>query len=250
MLRWQGKLAVVTGASSGIGVAIVKDLVKQGVNVVGVARRENKLHDLAEELKGSKGKVWPRRADVGKEEEIKSLFKWIDDTFKAPVQIMVNNAGLSILRDTIEGEMEEWRQIFNVNFFAPGIFLRETLKSLKKYDTTDGHVININSIAGQKILDFPGFYVYGASKHALKVAMDGTRKELAQKKMPIKVTSINPGYVSTELFEKEGKESKDILKTLDSLQAEDISNGVIYALSLPQNVRVQDLTIQATGETY
>uniref|UniRef100_A0A0A9W1B8 Dehydrogenase/reductase SDR family member 11 n=1 Tax=Lygus hesperus TaxID=30085 RepID=A0A0A9W1B8_LYGHE len=253
MQRWAGKLAVVTGASSGIGAAIVRDLAKNGVNVVGIARRDNNVKVLSEEMKGAKGKIYPLKADLEKEEDIVESFKWIESNLKTPVHILVNNAGLSILGDTVDGKMKDWQKMFNVNVLAVGTCIREHLKSMKQHNVNDGHIIDICSIVGHRIIDFPGFYVYTATKHAVKVITEGVRQELLKAGSHTRITTVSPGYVSTELFAQAGaysQQSASALDVLPHLQAPDVSNAVIHALSLPQHVRVHDLTIQATSEKF
>ena len=96
MEKWEGKLAVVTGASSGIGAAIVKDLAIAGINVVGLARRVEKIEKIITELKEVTGKVYSHKCDVSDEVSVKSAFKWIEDTFGS-IHILVNNAGIERL---------------------------------------------------------------------------------------------------------------------------------------------------------
>lgn len=93
MEKWEGKLAVVTGASAGIGAAILRDLAKVGINVIGLARRVEKVEEIIEELGEVRGKVYAHKCDVSDEESVKSAFKWIEDKFGS-FQILVNNAGI------------------------------------------------------------------------------------------------------------------------------------------------------------
>ncbi|XP_014293145.1 farnesol dehydrogenase [Halyomorpha halys] len=253
MFRWAGKVALVTGASSGIGASIVKDLAKQGVITVAVARRLDRIQELANEVKNEPGKVYPVKADLTNEQDIVNTFDWVEKTLKKPVHVLVNNAGVSVLRNTIDAKMDEWKKMFDTNVYAVGICIREQLKSMKSHNVNDGHIINICSIVGHRIVDFPGFYVYTATKHAVKVITEGVRQELLKEQSQTKVTSISPGYVATELFDQASEysaESQEALNTFSHLQSSDISNAVIYALSLPQNVRIHELTVQATGEKF
>ncbi|CAA9999647.1 unnamed protein product [Nesidiocoris tenuis] len=241
MQRWAGKLALVTGASSGIGAAIVRDLAKQGVNVVTLARRQDRLQALAEEMKGEKGRIYPLKADLAQEEEIVRSFKWIETNLKSPVHILVNNAGLSILGDTIDGKMDDWRKMFDLNVIAVGACIREHIQSMKRHNVNDGHIIDICSIVAHRIIDFPGFYVYTATKQAVKAITEGVRQELLKANSQTRVTTVSPGYVESELFAKAenySEQSKSALDVLPRLQPSDVSGAVIYALKLPQHVRV------------
>ncbi|XP_024084738.1 dehydrogenase/reductase SDR family member 11-like [Cimex lectularius] len=251
MFRCVGKLAVVTGASSGIGAAIVQNLAKQGVNVVGIARRESKVKELAERLLNEKGKVYPYKADITDESEVVQAFQWIETNLKQPVKILVNNAGLSILRDTKEGNTDEWKKMFDLNVIAAGTCVRETLKSLKNHNTDDGHIVNICSIVGHRTLaDFPGFYVYSATKHAQKVISEGLRQELIRAKSKTRVSSLSPGYVQSELFASAPEDNMQTLAESPHLKPEDIADAVSFIINAPEHVRVHELTIQSAEELF
>ncbi|KAJ8943911.1 hypothetical protein NQ318_019519 [Aromia moschata] len=236
--RWVGKVAIVTGASSGIGAAIAEQLVGKGLKVVGLARRKDRLDQLAQKWNGKKGKLYPLKTDVSKEEDILNAFKWVKDNL-GPVHILINNAGILKIGSLGEGDSKIWENIFKVNVLGLCIATREAVKDMKA-NNIDGHIIQINSIAGHQIPSFPGLNVYPASKYAVTALAETLRLELNSAKSKIKITSISPGAVSTEIAS--GNEDfKDILENLVKekliLDAEDIADSVVYALSTPLTSR-------------
>lgn len=192
MDRWAGKVAVVTGASSGIGAAIVVDLVKAGVFVVGFAWRQERVEALRESIPPTAtGKLYAVRCDVTQEEDIKSGFKWVRDTLGG-VDILVNNAGIikttnllddnntTLLRDTID-----------TNVMGVVLCTREAFKSMQERNV-DGHVVIINSYAGHVIPYFVGLYpsfnIYPATKHAVTAITEVLRQEFQLFNTKIKIT--------------------------------------------------------------
>jgi NADP+-dependent farnesol dehydrogenase len=129
--RWIGKVAIVTGASGGIGAAIAQQLVEEGLQVVGLARRVERVEELAKKLQGKKGKLHGVKADISKEEDIINAFKWTSDNL-GPVHILVNNAGVSEKTNlTTEGDTEKWRKVFDTNVMGLCIATREAVKIMK-----------------------------------------------------------------------------------------------------------------------
>ncbi|OQV18804.1 putative Dehydrogenase/reductase SDR family member 11 [Hypsibius exemplaris] len=165
MERWRGKHALVTGASAGIGYAIVEGLLQAGVHVVACARNPATLHALKE-------------------------------TLKADSDILVNNAGIGYFGEVGSGSIAEWREMLNLNILSTTICTKETLRLLEKDGITTGHVININSIAGHRSIE--GFNFYSGTKHMLTALTKALHVELANKKSKIRVTSLSPGLVSLE----------------------------------------------------
>ncbi|XP_075210575.1 uncharacterized protein LOC142317921 [Lycorma delicatula] len=249
MDRWTSKIAVVTGASSGIGESVVEALVENGITVVGLARRYERLLAIAERLKGKKASMYPIKADITKEEQVKSAFEWIKRNLGG-VDILINNAGISLKSYIIDGEMEKWQTMFNLNVLSLCSCTRETLNSIKDRNLDEGHIININSISGQRLTPRFGNMVYSSTKFAAKILTEGLRLELANKKSKIRVTSIHPGAVDTEIFEVGGwgKMPEKIGENI--LQPKAVANAVIYALTVPPEIDIADLTIRPTCDTY
>ncbi|XP_024942730.1 farnesol dehydrogenase-like isoform X2 [Cephus cinctus] len=248
MDRWAGKVAVVTGASSGIGEAIAKSLVASGLKVVGLARRSERLEELSKNLevqKSSKGKLYPLRCDVRQEEDILKAFDWVEKNLGG-VDILVNNAGVSVYNKLTEDSTENFHKIMDVNVIAVAICTREAVKSIKARGVP-GHIININSVLGHNLLNAKNSYsLYSPSKFALNCMTDATRNELSEVKPAIKVTSLSPGLVRTEIVEAIGL-GYEIFDSRAHVMPEDIANGVIYVLGTPPTVQVNELMITPVG---
>ncbi|RZB40945.1 adh short, KR, NAD binding 10, and/or Epimerase domain containing protein [Asbolus verrucosus] len=251
MDRWVGKVAVVTGASSGIGAAIAEQLVDNGLQVVGVARRVDLIEQHAQRLADKKGRLHPYKADVSKEDEIVAAFKWIEENL-GPVHVLINNAGVSEENTLVDGDAEKWRKVLDLNVLGLCIATREAVKVMRKH-AINGHIIHINSYCGHVVPNFPGFNIYPASKHAVTALTETLRQEFNSLGSRIKVTSVSPGLVATELttLKKDmNPEKKAIIEKFPILQPEDIADGVIYVLSTPEHVQVHELTIKPVGELY
>ncbi|XP_072386595.1 farnesol dehydrogenase-like [Diabrotica undecimpunctata] len=248
MDRWIGKVAVVTGASSGIGAAIAELLVEKGLLVVGAARRKDRLDALAQKLQGKKGKFYAVKADLSKEEDIKEIFKWTSANV-GPVAILVNNAGCHKKTGLIGGDTEAWKTTINVNLLALCIATREAIDIMKK-NNIDGYIIHINSVFGHNVLNIPYVDVYPATKFGVTALTETLRHELNALKSKIRVTSISPGIVDTEIIA-DFKASELFAVIKDAmLKSEDIADAVLYVLSTPQHVQVHDIIIKPQGEYF
>ncbi|CAH0557400.1 unnamed protein product [Brassicogethes aeneus] len=242
--RWVGKVAIVTGASSGIGADIAKELVKKGLKVVGLARRSERITELAGTLTNEPGKLYSVKCDVSKEEDVLSAFKWVKENVGL-VHILINNAGLIQGTNLIEGDVQKWKTTFDVNVLGLLICTREAVKVMKEYKI-DGHIVNINSVAGHYHYYSPALNVYPATKHAVTNLTESLRKEFNANDLKIKVTSVSPGAVETEI----GGDTQWTLKNIPILNPEDISEGIIYALSTKPHVQVHELMIRPVGEQW
>ncbi|KAJ3642954.1 hypothetical protein Zmor_025699 [Zophobas morio] len=252
MDRWRGKVAIVTGASAGIGVEIVKQLVDEGVLVVGLARRVERIEKLVKELEGKKGKLYAFKADVGVEEDILNAFKWTEKNL-GPVHILINNAG--VLQDTnlIDGETKKWKAILDINVLGLCIATREAVRTMRA-NNIDGHIIHINSVSGHIVNYFPYMNVYAASKFAVTALTETLRTELNTISSKIKVTSVSPGVVATEIDETSNiyldAKTLEERKSRAALVSSDCADAVIYALSTSPNCQVHDLIIKPIGEKF
>lgn len=185
MDKWIGKVAVVTGASAGIGATVAVELAKHGVIVVGFARRKERVEQLAEQHKDAvvKGKLVAVRCDVSQPQSIKEAFKWVEDNFGG-VDILINNAG--IVRDTDilthDDNTQDILDIINTNLTGLILCSQEAYRSLDKRDAY-GYVININSVSGQTHhFDYKWREnVYPATKHGVTVVNEIMRTELHAK---------------------------------------------------------------------
>ncbi|KAJ3651657.1 hypothetical protein Zmor_017682 [Zophobas morio] len=247
--RWVGKVAVVTGASSGIGEAITEFLVDKGLIVAGLARRSERVEEKAKQLSGKKGKLHAVKTDITKEEDIVNAFKWIEKNL-GHVHILINNAGISKENFLRDGDSASWKQTFDVNVMGLCIATREAVKIMSA-NNIKGHIIHINSVAGHKVVDYPGINVYTASKHAVTTLAETLRHELNAIDSKIKITSLSPGLVATEMTTVNfGEERKKVVSTLPILKPQDIAEAVGYVLSTSENVQINELTITPVGEKF
>ncbi|CAG9861410.1 unnamed protein product [Phyllotreta striolata] len=248
MDRWVGKVALVTGASSGIGAAIAKALVENGLLVVGIARRIDKIEDLSRTLADQPGKLFALRCDVAKEEDILRSFRWITENV-GPIHILINNAGLIRPTNLTDGCTEDWRKIFDVNVMALCICTREAVKVMRQKKVA-GHIVHINSVVGHTVpvLPKPAFNVYPASKHAVTALTETLRQELIHLDSPIKVTSISPGVVTTEFMENLPNDgTKEAVNQMKALRPEDVAGSILYVLGTAPHVHIQELIIRPMG---
>nr|QYV43145.1 FOLD3 [Colaphellus bowringi] len=241
MDRWVDKVAIVTGASAGIGLAICQKLVQAGVRVVGLARRAELIDAAAQELSGEKGKLYAVKCDMSKEQDIIDAFAWTMANV-GHVSILINNAGVAQQTTLIDGETEKWKDTLDVNVLGLCIATREAVKSMRD-SCIDGHIVHINSILGHKVFFLPTANVYPATKHAVTALTESLRFELNSLKSKIKVTSVSPGLVATDLIAR-------LPAGLPTLQATDVADAVLYVLSTPPHVQIQELTIKPLNEEF
>ena len=240
------KVAIITGASSGIGYATALALSKAGAKVAIGARRIDRLEDLEKKIKENNGEVYSQRLDVTKKDECNSfvqniLKKW------GSVDILVNNAGLMPLSFVKNLKIDEWDQMIDVNI--KGVLYCTAAVVSHMIEQQSGHIVNISSVAGRIV--FPSGSVYCATKHAITAFSEGLREELSVRKN-IRVTCIEPGVVSTELTNTITDESlKGFIensKKMESLKAEDIANAILYAVDAPKHVNVNEILIRPTTQ--
>lgn len=197
MEKWNGKVAIVTGASAGIGDAIVRDLVKYGINVVALARRIERLEKLKEDLKDAKGKVIPVKCDVSSKESIDAAFKEIEEKANV-VHILVNNAGIvqhTGIFNYEDSTDEQLTSVIDTNITGLVRVSREAYRLMKKSEE-HGIIINIGSVAGHIVPNIENFLfnVYPGTKHAVRAITESMRQELIKKndlKVRVCVSDLN-----------------------------------------------------------
>ncbi len=242
----KNKVAIITGASSGIGFATALALSKAGAKVAIGARRTDMLSELEKKIKENGGEVYSQKLDVTKKNECSSF---VDNVLKkwGTVDILVNNAGLMPLSFFKNLKIDEWDQMIDVNI--KGVLYCTGAVVTHMLENKSGHIINISSVAGRIV--FPAGSVYCATKHAITAFSEGLRQELSVRKN-IRVTCIEPGVVATELTNTITDESLqgfvENAKKMESLQAEDIANAIVYAVESPNHVNVNEILIRPTTQ--
>ena len=247
MNRLDGKVAVITGASSGIGEATAEALATEGAAVVVAARREDRLEDLVERINGKNGgKALAVACDVTDEEQAHALIRTAKDEF-GRVDILVNNAGVMQLSKIQRGLSDEWRTMFEVNVLGLLYATDAAIEVMKEQGS--GHLMNISSLASRGTR--PGLGVYSGTKMAVNGISESLRQELLEDN--IRVTMVEPGVVQTELPEhitdEEAREGlSGLLEKLDPLQAEDIANAIVYVVTQPQRVSINEILIRPSQQ--
>ena len=254
MEQWKGKVALVTGASAGIGYETAKQLALAGMTVVGCARNTAKIEVLSSELSASGGKLVPIKCDVTKEDEILAMFEQVKSQLGV-INVLINNAGLSHDAPLLTGETAEWREMIEVNVIGLCVCTREFMRQAEVAGVDSGHIILLNSVCGHYVKNSPGVHFYTATKHAVTAITEGVRNELRSRKSGIKITSISPGLVRTEFrprvmkaddIEEAKKDYDTLVKGV--LEAEDIASTIIYTLSTPPRMQIHDIILKPTHQ--
>ena len=246
MGRLDSQVAVITGASSGIGEATARVLSNEGAAVVLAARREERLEVLKREIEEKGGKALIVVTDVTKREDTQNLIQQAKDTFGS-VDILVNNAGVMLLSFIEKLKVDEWEQMLDVN--VKGLMFATAAALPTMMEQEGGHIVNISSVAGRKVMQSGA--VYCATKFAVTAFSEGLRQELAPSKN-IRVTSIEPGAVATELTnhitDDDVKETMKGMLDMTTLESEDIAQSILYAVASPSRVNVNEILIMPTEQ--
>jgi NADP-dependent 3-hydroxy acid dehydrogenase YdfG len=241
-----GKVAIVTGASSGIGEATAIALAAEGATVAIVARRSDRLDNLANRITASGGQVFAITADVSDEAQVNDAVHQTQAKF-GKVDILVNNAGVMLL-GMIEGaNTEDWRRMLNLNVLGLMYATHAALPLMKAQGA--GHIVNISSVAGRTVRTGSG--VYNASKWAVGAFSESLRQEVYQNN--IRVTIIEPGLVATELPQhvtdpKAKETTANFYGSVKNLDSEDIAAAIAYAVTQPSHVNVNEILIRPTEQ--
>ncbi|XP_015363179.1 PREDICTED: farnesol dehydrogenase-like [Diuraphis noxia] len=244
MERWSNRVAIVTGASSGIGKAIAVALLKCGMVVVGIARREDLLEKLSEEVNSYRGKFYYKSIDIRNEKYITECIQWTV-TKCGSIDVLINNAGVYDETELFGESMDHGKMIMETNYLAGFIFTKEVINVMKLKGIENGHIININSVAGHYRAEPIKALIHNASKHCITLTTESIRRMLVNEGSKIKITSLSPGVTIKESTELELKS----IPNMTYLETEDIVNATLYILGTPPNVQVCELTIRSVGET-
>ena len=236
------KVAIVTGASSGIGYATAVALSRAGARVAAGARRMDRLESLQSEIIKNGGEVFIQKLDVTIKAECDTF---ADSVMKkwGTIDILVNNAGLQPLSFFKNLKVEEWDKMIDVNI--RGVLYCTAAVITHMVNKNSGHIVNISSVAGRIV--YPAGSVYCATKHAITAFSEGLRQEFSQRSN-IRITCIEPGVVATELIntitDKALEKYVERTKQMDALQAEDIANAIVFAVQAPNYVNVNEILIR------
>ena len=242
MTNINGKVALVTGASSGIGAATALALAGAGVKVGIAARRTDRLEELKAEITEKGGEALVIEMDVADPASVEAGVKKLIDAYDA-IDILFNNAGLMPLSDIDQFKTAEWLRMVDVN--VKGLLNTTAAVLPQMIKQHSGHIFNTSSIAGRKV--FKGLAVYCATKHAVTAFSDGLRMEVGQKHN-IRVTCIQPGAVATELYDQitdpgYRQQMDDLAKQMTFLQSADVADTIVFAAQAPAHVNVAELFV-------
>jgi NADP-dependent 3-hydroxy acid dehydrogenase YdfG len=241
----EGKVVVITGASSGNGEATARHLSAQGATVVLGARRVDRLKSLADELSHNGGKALAVTTDVTQYEQVKSLVDAAMQTY-GRVDVMINNAGLMPHSPLERLKIDDWNRMIDVNLKGVLYGIAAALPYMKQQKA--GHIINVSSVAGHKVR--PGSAVYAATKTAVLVISEGLRQEV--KPYNIRTTVISPGAIATELADSitETDIAENVRKFVQeiALPAESFARAVAFAMSQPEDMDVNEILFRPTKQ--
>lgn len=248
-MELNGKVALITGASSGIGAATALKFAAQGVKVGVAARRTARLQALVEKIEAAGGQALAIEMDVVNPASVKAGVDQLVAAYGG-LDILFNNAGLMPISDIESLRVDEWHRMVDVNIKGVLNSTAAALPHLKKRGS--GHIINTSSIAGRKV--FAGLSVYCATKHAITAFSEGLRLEVAPKHN-IRVTCIQPGAVDTELFEQITDAGyRDQMEALRGqmtfLSAGEIADVVLMAVQAPRHVNVAEMFVLPTNQPW
>jgi NADP-dependent 3-hydroxy acid dehydrogenase YdfG len=242
----EGKVAAITGASSGIGEATALALAAEGAAVALGARREDRLSDLAERIEADGGRALPIAVDVGDEPSARSFVERAHSELGG-LDVLVNNAGVMLLGPIEGADTEQWRQMIDVNVLGLLYCTHAALPLMR--EGGGGTVVNISSVAGR--VARAGNGVYSLTKFGVGAFSESLRQEGIESK--VRVVLIEPGYVATELQDhNEGAVREQIDKMReqigDVLQADDIAEGIRWAVTRPPHMSVNEVLIRPSRQ--
>ncbi len=241
----EGKVVVITGASSGLGEATARHLSAQGAILVLGARRTDRIEALAGELSASGGKALAIATDVTHCDQVKRLVDAGAQTY-GRIDVMINNAGLMPQAPLERLKIDEWERMIDVNIKGVLYGIAAALPHMKRQKA--GHFINVSSVAGHKVGQ--GFAVYAATKYAVRALSEGLRQEV--KPYNIRTTVISPGAVATELPNTAtDPDTADRVRKFYAdvaIPADSFARAVAFAVSQPEEVDINEILFRPTRQ--
>ena len=247
MAELSGKVVAITGASSGIGEATALTLAKAGASVALGARRKDRIDALAARIEDEGGTAVALEVDVTDEAQARAFVAAANDRL-GRLDSLINNAGVMLLGPVESGSADDWRTMVNVNLLGLLYCTAAALPIMRAQGS--GDIVNVSSVAGR--FARAGSAVYNLTKFGVNAFSEGLRQEVTEG--GIRVILIEPGFVDTEL---QSHNEGQVLETLEGmreqigevLRAQDIANGVLYAVSQPPHVSVNEVLIRPTRQT-
>lgn len=239
MNRLRGKHILITGATSGIGMASAELFAEKGVDLTITGRRSDRLNELKNDLENRFGiSVTAKAFDIRDRQECSKCV----DSLQKPVDILLNNAGLAAGKDPIhQGDFSDWDQMVDTNI--KGLLSMTRFVSEKMRERNSGHIINIGSIAGHEA--YPGGSVYCATKHAVKAITQAAKMDLTGTN--IRVSAVSPGLVETEFsdvrFHGDSEKAKQVYKDMIPLEGRDIAEIIWFVANRPEHVNILDTVV-------
>ena len=240
------KIALITGATSGIGEACARKFAEGGYNLILTARRAEKLAEIKTQLEAKGTKVRTLVFDVRDAETAKQAIGSLEAEWQT-IDVLINNAGLALgLEKEYEGNPEDWNTMIDTNI--KGLLTMTRLIVPAMIERNEGHVINIGSVAGDAA--YAGGNVYCATKAAVKTITDGLRIDVAES--AVRVTNVKPGLVETNFsnvrFHGDNTRAENVYKGIVPLTGADIADVAFYAASAPKHVQIAEVLVLATHQ--
>jgi NADP-dependent 3-hydroxy acid dehydrogenase YdfG len=244
MSNIQGKVVIITGASSGIGEATAKELASKGGKLVLAARRDDRLKKLQEEIRNNGGQAIYKVTDVTSPEQMEDLTEYALKEF-GNIDVLINNAGLMPNSFLYKKQIDDWNKMIDVNIKGVLYGIAAVLPSMR--ERKSGHIINLSSVAGHFV--GAGSAVYAATKFAVRAISEGLRKE--EYGNNIRSTIISPGMVKSELPESiTDTEFKPVIEKMyeGAIEAESIARAIAFAIEQPSDVAINEMIIRPTHQ--
>ena len=240
------KIALITGATSGIGEACARRFARGGYNLILTGRNTAMLEVLKKELEREGIQVLALAFDIRNREAAKKAVDYIPASWKG-IDVLINNAGLARgLEPEYEGRFDDWDQMIDTNI--KGLLTMTRLIVPGMVARNHGHIINIGSVAGDAA--YAGGNVYCATKAAVKAISDGLRIDVAHTK--VRVTNLKPGLVETNFsnvrFHGDNRRADSVYRGIEPLRGEDIADVAFYAASAPEHVQIAEVLVLATHQ--
>lgn len=243
----KNKIILITGASSGIGEACANSFAAEGAKLILAARRVDRLRTLSQKLeKEHKTDSLVLKLDVRDKNEVRKVLRDIPADWQN-IDILINNAGLSLGLDKVQdGLFDNWDIMIDTNVKGLLYVTREILPGMIKRGS--GHIINLGSIAGYLV--YPSGNVYCATKHAVRALTEGMQMDVVD--TPIRVSAVSPGLVETEFslvrFKGDAEKAKNVYKGIHPLTGEDVAEAILFCLTRPTHVNINDLIIMPSNQ--